>query len=38
VALPSANVAKEIYRLAARSGLAEADFSAILAFLARHEG
>jgi 3-hydroxyisobutyrate dehydrogenase/glyoxylate/succinic semialdehyde reductase len=35
VALPSANVAKEIYRLAARSGLAESDFSAILEFLAR---
>lgn len=35
VALPSANVAKEIYRLAARSGLAEADFSAIVEFLAQ---
>ena len=35
VSLPSANVAKEIYQLAARSGLAEADFSAIVEFLSR---
>ena len=37
VALPSANVAKEVYQLAARSGLAEADFSAILQFLTAKE-
>jgi 3-hydroxyisobutyrate dehydrogenase-like beta-hydroxyacid dehydrogenase len=33
VSVPSANVAKEIFQLAVRGGLAEADFSAIYQFL-----
>lgn len=33
VSLPAGNLAKEIYRLAARQGLAEADFSAVYQFL-----
>ena len=34
VGVPSANVAKEIYRLAARAGLADADYAEIFKFLA----
>jgi 3-hydroxyisobutyrate dehydrogenase-like beta-hydroxyacid dehydrogenase len=33
VAIPSGNLAKEIYRMAALSGLGEADFSAIFEFI-----
>lgn len=33
MALPVANVAKEIYALAARNGLGEEDYSAIYRFL-----
>jgi 3-hydroxyisobutyrate dehydrogenase/glyoxylate/succinic semialdehyde reductase len=36
VSLPAANVGKEIYRLAMRSGLADKDFAAIYDFLSRH--
>ena len=36
VGIPSANLAKEIYRLAARDGLAEADFTAVYQFLAKN--
>jgi 3-hydroxyisobutyrate dehydrogenase-like beta-hydroxyacid dehydrogenase len=35
VGIPSANLAKEIFQLAARQGLAEADFTAIYQYLAR---
>jgi 3-hydroxyisobutyrate dehydrogenase/glyoxylate/succinic semialdehyde reductase len=37
VAMPSANLAKEIYRLADRAGLGDLDFSAIYRFLAESE-
>jgi len=37
VALPGANTAKEIYQLAARSGLAESDFSAVFDFISRRQ-
>lgn len=38
VALPTGNVAKEIFQLARRHGLAEEDFSAIYRFLATKDG
>lgn len=37
VALPSANVAKAVYMLAARHGFAEKDLSAIYAFLSQNQ-
>ena len=38
IPLPGANLAKEIYALAAQDGLAEADFAAIVRFLAQPNG
>jgi 3-hydroxyisobutyrate dehydrogenase/glyoxylate/succinic semialdehyde reductase len=35
-ALPVVNAAKEVYRLAARAGYSEVDFSALYAYLLRH--